>query len=91
MKLNKAKWNEARIQIETSIREMKSRKRESHQPRWSHGPDDWELASLKYRAKHLYLLRYEMRKFNRVYVPEGPRMTAYINSFLITEELGQTA
>jgi hypothetical protein len=62
MKLNKAKWTEARLEVEAAIREMKSRKRESHQPRWCHGPDDWKLAALKSKAGGLYWLRNYLRK-----------------------------
>lgn len=57
MKLDKAKWNEIRKELEKSIKEYKARQRESFQPRWKHGPDDWQMQTMKWNATTLYAVR----------------------------------
>jgi len=57
MKLDKKQWNEIRKEVEKSIKEAKVRQRESLQPRWRHGPDDWDLKNKKWDATTLYAVR----------------------------------
>lgn len=61
MKLDKKQWDEIRKEVEKSIKEAKIRKRESFQPRWKHGPDDWELKNKKWDATTLYAVRAALR------------------------------
>lgn len=61
MKLNRQKWNEVRKELEKSIKEFKSRQRESYQPRWRGGPDDWTMKSMKWDATTLYAVRAAVR------------------------------
>lgn len=44
-----------------TLQELKKRQRESHQPRWNRGHDDWALAKAKTRATILCSIRAEMR------------------------------
>lgn len=57
MKLDKKKWNEIRKELEQKIKESKARQRETMQPRWRHGPDDWEKINMKFDATTLYAVR----------------------------------
>lgn len=61
MKLDKKQWNEIRKEVEKSIKEAKVRQRESLQPRWRHGPDDWDLKQKKWDATTLYAVRAAVR------------------------------
>ena len=61
MKLNVTQWHKDRLEIESTIRELKSRKYESFQPNWRHGPDDWKLATMKENATALYWIRTYLR------------------------------
>lgn len=61
MKLDKKKWNEIRKEVEKNIKEHKVRQRESHQPRWRHGPDDHALSNMKWDATTLYAVRAAVR------------------------------
>lgn len=61
MKLDKQKWNDLRKELEKNIKEFKSRQRESLQPRWKHGPDDWEMKNMKFDATTLYAVRAAVR------------------------------
>ena len=60
MKLDIKKWNKIRKELEKNIKEYKSRKYESMQPRWNHGPDDWEIGKMKWSATTLYAVRAAM-------------------------------
>ena len=57
MKLDIKKWNEVRRELEKAIKDSKIRQRESMQPRWRHGPDDWEKKNMKWDATTLYAVR----------------------------------
>ncbi len=61
MKLDKKKWNEIRKELEQKIKESKIRQRETMQPRWRHGPDDWEKINMKFDATTLYAVRAAVR------------------------------
>jgi hypothetical protein len=61
MKINLPKWTQMRLEVESTIREAKSRKYESGQSRWRHGPDDWALAKHKGQATWIYQLRASLR------------------------------
>lgn len=61
MKLDKQKWNAIRKELEEKIKEYKTRRRESLQPRWRHGPDDWEMTNMKFDATTLYAVRAAVR------------------------------
>ncbi len=60
-KLDKQKWDAIRKEVEKSIKEAKTRQRESFQPRWNHGPDDWALKNSKWDATTLYAVRAALR------------------------------
>lgn len=55
------KWTEDRIEIENEIRDLKSRQRESRQPRWRGYLDGPALIEAKRRATALYTYRAHRR------------------------------
>lgn len=61
MKLDIKKWNEARKELEAAIKDSKDRQRETMQPRWRHGPDDYKKSNMKRDATELYALRAALR------------------------------
>lgn len=70
MKLDIKKWNEVRKELEKAIKDSKQRQRESHQPRWRHGPDDWDKKNMKWDATTLYAVRAACR--NKQHCEEWP-------------------
>jgi hypothetical protein len=61
MKLNVEAWKAELDRVVAAIRELKSKRTESHRPRWVAGQDDHALAELKREATLLCCIRAHSR------------------------------
>lgn len=88
MKLDMKKLTEARIKIEATIRDLKEKRRESHQPRWTYR-SDYDLAKAKNEATQLYAMIAHTRRHihapKLLELPEGVEAT---RELLLEAQLG---